>query len=50
MLSLLMKNDFIEEFLNKVVLEKPDMIVVKDKSENSIGYLSVKRLSEILIK
>ena len=41
------ENDFIEEFLDKVVSEKPDLIVVQDKENNNVGVLSTKRLSTI---
>ena len=44
------ENDVIEKFLDKVVSEKPDMIVVQDKEKNHVGVISTKRLSEILTK
>ena len=44
------ENDFIEEFLDKVVSEKPDIIVVQDKENKNVGVLSTKRLSTILTK
>jgi glycine betaine/proline transport system ATP-binding protein len=44
------ENDFIEKFLDKVVSEKPNTIVVQDKERNNIGVISTKRLSEILAK
>ena len=44
------ENDFIEKFLDKVVSERPEIIVVQDKEKNNVGVLSAKRLSEILTK
>ena len=44
------ENDFIEKFLDKVISEKPDMIVVQNKEKNNVGVISAKRLSEILTK
>tara|TARA_B100000745_G_scaffold135511_1_gene88520 strand:- start:2 stop:295 length:294 start_codon:yes stop_codon:yes gene_type:complete len=44
------ENDFIEKFLDKVVSEQPNMIVVQDKEKNHVGVISTKRLSEILTK
>ena len=44
------ENDFIEKFIDRVVTEKPSMIVVQDKQNNNVGCISSKRLSEILKK
>ena len=44
------ENDFIEKFIDRVVEEKPEMIVVQDKQNKNVGYISSKRLSEILKK
>ncbi len=44
------ENDFIESFIDKVVAEKPEFIVVQDSNKNNIGSLSTKRLSEVLKK
>ena len=44
------ENDFIEKFIDKVVTEKPSMIAVQDKQNKNVGYISSKRLSEILKK
>ncbi len=44
------ENDFIEKFIDKVVTEKPSMIVVQDKQNKNVGCISSKRLSEILKK
>ena len=44
------ENDFIESFIDKVVAEKPEFIVVQDSDKNNIGSLSTKRLSEVLKK
>ena len=44
------ENDFIEKFIDRVVVEKPEMIVVQDKQNKNVGCISSKRLSEILKK
>ena len=44
------ENDFIEKFIDRVVEEKPEMIVVQDKQNKNVGCISSKRLSEILKK
>ena len=44
------ENDFIEKFIDRVVTEKPSMIVVQDKQNKNVGCISSKRLSEILKK
>ena len=44
------ENDFIESFIDKVVAEQPEFIVVQDSDKNNIGSLSTKRLSEVLKK
>jgi len=44
------ENDFIEKFIDKIVEEKPEIIVVQDKQNNNVGCISSKRLSEILKK
>jgi len=44
------ENDFIEKFIDKIVEEKPEIIVVQDKQNNNVGRISSKRLSEILKK
>jgi glycine betaine/proline transport system ATP-binding protein len=44
------ENDFIEKFIDRVVEEKPEMIVVQNKQNKNVGYISSKRLSEILKK
>ena len=44
------ENDFIEKFIDRVVEEKPSMITVQDKQNKNVGYISSKRLSEILKK
>jgi len=45
-----LENDFIEKFIDRVVEEKPEMIVVQDKQNKNVGCISSKRLSEILKK
>lgn len=44
------ENDFIEKFIDKVVREKPSVIVVQDKQNKNVGCISSKKLSEILKK
>jgi len=44
------ENDFIEKFIDRVVEEKPEMIIVQDKQNKNVGCISSKRLSEILKK
>ena len=44
------ENDFIEKFIDRVVEEKPEMIVVQNKQNKNVGCISSKRLSEILRK
>ena len=44
------ENDFIESFIDRVVSEKPELIVVQDSDKKNIGSLTSKRLSEVLKK
>ena len=44
------ENDFIEKFIDRVVDEKPEMIIVQNKENKNVGCISSKRLSEILKK
>ncbi len=44
------ENDFIEKFIDKIVVEKPSIIVVKDNQNKNIGFITPNRLSEILRK
>ena len=44
------ENDFIESFIDRVVAEKPELIVVQDSNKKNIGSLTSKRLSEVLKK
>ena len=44
------EDDFIEKFIDRVVEEKPEIIVVQDKQNKNVGCISSKRLSEILKK
>ena len=43
-------NDVIEKFIDRVVVDKPDLIEVLGENGSAIGYLSPDRLSEILRK
>ena len=43
-------NDVIEKFIDRVVMDKPDLIEVLDENGSAVGYLSPNRLSEILRK
>ena len=42
------QDDFIDRFIDKVISDKPNCLIVKNKNNDDIGYLSTKRLSEIL--
>ena len=42
------QDEFIDRFIDKVISEKPDNLIIQDKDKNNVGYLSTKRLSEIL--
>ena len=42
------QDDFIDRFIDKVISDKPNCLIVKNKNNEEIGYLSTKRLSEIL--
>ena len=42
------QDDFIDRFIDKVISDKPNCLIVKNKKNDEIGYLSTKRLSEIL--
>lgn len=43
-------DDVIEKFIDRVVVDKPDLIEVLGENGSAIGYLSPDRLSEILRK
>ena len=42
------QDDFIDRFIDKVISDKPNCLIVQNKNKDDIGYLSTKRLSEIL--
>jgi glycine betaine/proline transport system ATP-binding protein len=42
------QDEFIDRFIDKVISEKPENLVIQDKDQNNVGFLSTKRLSEIL--
>ena len=42
------QDEFIDRFIDKVISEKPDNLIIQDKDKNNVGYLSTKKLSEIL--
>ena len=42
------QDEFIDRFIDKVIAEKPENLVIQDKDKNNVGFLSTKRLSEIL--
>ena len=42
------QDEFIDRFIDKVIAEKPDNLVIQDKEKNNVGFLSTKKLSEIL--
>ena len=42
------QDEFIDRFIDKVIAEKPDILVIQDKDKNNVGFLSSKKLAEIL--
>ena len=42
------QDEFIDRFIDKVIAEKPDNLIIQDKDKNNVGFLSTKKLSEIL--
>ena len=42
------QDDFIDRFIDKVISDKPDNLVIQDKDKKNVGFLSTKKLSEIL--
>jgi hypothetical protein len=42
--------DFIEKFIDKVVVDKPNLLEIIGEDGLSIGYLTSERLSQILKK
>ena len=42
------QDEFIDRFIDKVISEKPDNLIIQDKDRNNVGFLSTKKLSEIL--
>ena len=42
------QDEFIDRFIDKVISEKPEDLVIQDKDKNNVGFLSTKKLSEIL--
>ena len=42
------QEEFIDRFIDKVISEKPDNLVIQDKDKNNVGVLTSKKLSEIL--
>ena len=42
------QDEFIDRFIDKVISEKPDNLIIQDKDKNNVGFLSTKKLSEIL--
>ena len=42
------QDEFIDRFIDKVISEKPNCIIVKDKQDKNVGYLSSTRLAEVL--
>ena len=42
------QDEFIDRFIDKVIADKPENLVIQDKDQNNVGFLSTKRLSEIL--
>ena len=42
------QDEFIDRFIDRVISEKPDNLIIQDKDKNNVGFLSSKKLSEIL--
>jgi glycine betaine/proline transport system ATP-binding protein len=42
------QDDFIDRFIDKVISDKPDNLIIQDKDKKNVGFLSTKKLSEIL--
>ncbi len=42
------QDEFIDRFIDKVIAEKPDSLLIQDKDKNNVGFLSSKKLAEIL--
>ena len=42
------QDELIDRFIDKVISEKPEDLVIQDKDKNNVGFLSTKKLSEIL--
>ena len=42
------QDDFIDRFIDKVISDKPNNLVIQDKDKKNVGFLSTKKLSEIL--
>jgi len=42
------QDDYIDRFIDKVISDKPDNLVIQDKDKKNVGFLSTKKLSEIL--
>ena len=42
------QDDFIDRFIDKVIAEKPENLLIQDKNQKNVGIISSKRLSEIL--
>ena len=42
------QDEFIDRFIDKIISEKPEDLVIQDKDKNNVGFLSTKKLSEIL--
>ena len=42
------QDEFIDRFIDKVIAEKPENLLIQDKNQKNVGIISSKRLSEIL--
>ena len=38
----------LEKIIDKVISDKPDNLIIQDKDKKNVGFLSTKKLSEIL--
>lgn len=42
------QDEFIDRFIDKVIADKPDNLLIQDKDKKNVGFLSTQKLSEIL--
>jgi len=42
------QDEFIDRFIDKVIADKPNNLLIQDKNKKNVGFLSTQKLSEIL--